>query len=116
LQAKADVASFCLEVQKKMDMRYVAPPMPIDLSITGRKLLPGEAAEIGLTDLSSTTSADAPAKSVFEQEFNVRVPDSRTDELPPRVPTHVKNESMGYNAIAAMFARDFEQQGDRKKK
>jgi hypothetical protein len=115
LQAKADVASFCLEVQKKMDMRYVAPPMPIDLSISGRKLLPGEAAELGLADFSSTTSGEVPAKSVFEQDFNGRFADNRSDELPPRVPTHIKNDSLGYNTIAAMFARDMDQ-GDKKKK
>lgn len=33
LQSKADVASFCLEVSKKMGMRFVAPPMPVDLSM-----------------------------------------------------------------------------------
>jgi hypothetical protein len=33
-QSLADVASFCLEASKKMDMRFMAPPMPIDLSIT----------------------------------------------------------------------------------
>eukprot|EP00557_Chaetoceros_sp_GSL56_P005248 CAMPEP_0176505866 /NCGR_PEP_ID=MMETSP0200_2-20121128/16732_1 /TAXON_ID=947934 /ORGANISM="Chaetoceros sp., Strain GSL56" /LENGTH=1081 /DNA_ID=CAMNT_0017905467 /DNA_START=263 /DNA_END=3505 /DNA_ORIENTATION=- len=94
LQAKADVASFCLEVQKKMDMRYVAPPMPIDLSISRRRqLLPGEAAEIGLADFASTTSGEGPARSVFEQEFNGRFPDNRNDDLPPRIPTHVKNDS-----------------------
>jgi small-conductance mechanosensitive channel len=117
LQAKADVASFCLEVQKKMDMRYVAPPMPVDLSIVSRrKLLPGEAAEIGLADLSSTTSTEFPARSGFEQEFSGRsFFDGRNDVLPPRVPTHVKNDSTGYQSIAAMFAKDLEQ-GSKKKK
>lgn len=33
LQSKADVASFCLEVSKQMDMRFIAPPMPIDLNM-----------------------------------------------------------------------------------
>ena len=32
-QSLADCASFCLEVSKKLDMRFVAPPMPIDLSL-----------------------------------------------------------------------------------
>jgi len=32
-QSLADCASFCLEVSKKLDMRFVAPPMPIDLRI-----------------------------------------------------------------------------------
>jgi Small-conductance mechanosensitive channel len=116
LQAKADVASFCLEVQKKMNMRYVAPPMPVDLSVSRRKLLPGEAAEIGLADFSSTTSAEFPARSVFEQDFNGRSTEGRNDELPPRVPTHIKNDSLGYSSIAEMFAKDLEQGGGKKKK
>ena len=33
-QSFADVASFCLEASKQMDMRFIAPPMPIDLTMT----------------------------------------------------------------------------------
>ncbi len=36
LQSQASVASFCLEVSKKMEMRFTAPPMPVDLSITNK--------------------------------------------------------------------------------
>lgn len=43
LESKAQVSSFALELSKKMDMRYVSPPMPIDLSVR-----------------SSTTTLDGP--------------------------------------------------------
>ncbi len=33
LDSRAKVTSFCLELQKQLDMRYVAPPMPIDLTM-----------------------------------------------------------------------------------
>jgi len=33
LECKAKVASFCLEVQKKLDMRFVSPPMPVNLRV-----------------------------------------------------------------------------------
>jgi len=33
MASKADLSSFALELMKKMNMRYVAPPMPIDLNI-----------------------------------------------------------------------------------
>ena len=33
LQSKADVASFCLELAKKLDMRYTAPPLPVNLNM-----------------------------------------------------------------------------------
>lgn len=35
LQSKADLSSFCLEVSKKLDMRYESPPMPVNLSASG---------------------------------------------------------------------------------
>jgi hypothetical protein len=33
LNSKAEVASFALELMKKMKMRYIAPPMPVDLTL-----------------------------------------------------------------------------------
>ena len=33
LNSKAEVASYCLEVQKKLGMRYEAPPLPVNLGI-----------------------------------------------------------------------------------
>ena len=33
LDSRAKVNSFCLELQKQLDMRYVAPPMPINLNM-----------------------------------------------------------------------------------
>ena len=35
LQSKAILQSFCLELQKKMDMRFKSPPLPVDLKVTG---------------------------------------------------------------------------------
>ena len=33
LVSKAQVASFCLEVAKKLNMRYRSPPLPVDLAL-----------------------------------------------------------------------------------
>jgi hypothetical protein len=33
---KAQVSSFCLELSKKLDMRYKSPPLPVDLSLVQR--------------------------------------------------------------------------------
>jgi hypothetical protein len=33
LQSKADVTSFCLELTKKLEMRYRSPPLPVDLNV-----------------------------------------------------------------------------------
>jgi hypothetical protein len=100
LQEKADVSSFCLEVSKKMGMRFIAPPMPIDLSLVGRNLLPGEAAEIGLTESPFTASET--------RETRVGPDDDLSYDLPPRIPGHVKNDSLGYQSIADMFAKGAE--------
>eukprot|EP00569_Conticribra_weissflogii_P016015 CAMPEP_0171396716 /NCGR_PEP_ID=MMETSP0880-20121228/4780_1 /TAXON_ID=67004 /ORGANISM="Thalassiosira weissflogii, Strain CCMP1336" /LENGTH=1178 /DNA_ID=CAMNT_0011910401 /DNA_START=156 /DNA_END=3692 /DNA_ORIENTATION=+ len=35
LQSKADLSSFSLEVSKKLDLRYVSPPMPVKLTAPG---------------------------------------------------------------------------------
>jgi hypothetical protein len=36
LVSKAQVSSFCLELSKKLDMRYKSPPLPVDLSLVQR--------------------------------------------------------------------------------
>jgi hypothetical protein len=36
LVSKAQVSSFCLELSKKLDMRYKSPPLPVDLSMVQR--------------------------------------------------------------------------------
>jgi len=33
LSSKAEVASFCLELSKKMGMRYKSPPLPVNLTM-----------------------------------------------------------------------------------
>lgn len=36
LNAKAEFSSFALEVAKKLEMPYRAPPLPVDLNMAGR--------------------------------------------------------------------------------
>lgn len=36
LVSKAHVASFCLELSKKLDMKYQSPPLPVDLAVVNR--------------------------------------------------------------------------------
>lgn len=33
LVSKAEVSAFCHELQKKMDMKYKSPPLPVDLNL-----------------------------------------------------------------------------------
>jgi hypothetical protein len=35
MESKAEVSSYCLELQKQLDIRYVAPPMPVNLTVDG---------------------------------------------------------------------------------
>ena len=39
LESKASVMSFCLEVQKQLGMRYVAPPTPVDLTVGNTRIM-----------------------------------------------------------------------------
>jgi hypothetical protein len=40
LDSRAKISSFCLELQKKLEMRYVSPPMPINLNLPGKDVKP----------------------------------------------------------------------------
>jgi hypothetical protein len=40
LNSKAELSSFGLELSKKMGMRYVAPPMPVNLTMNEGSPLP----------------------------------------------------------------------------
>lgn len=78
-------------------MRYIAPPMPIDLSIVGRKPeLPGE-----LEEIEEAAFGHVSNPIVEEESEEVQ----KNAGVPPRIPTHFKNESIGYQNIASMFAK-----------
>ena len=36
LESKAEVSSFCLELSKKLEMRYSNPPLPVDIALVQR--------------------------------------------------------------------------------
>ena len=46
LESKAEVSSFCLELSKKLDMRYKSPPLPVDLAFVQRNAVPTNASVI----------------------------------------------------------------------
>ena len=51
LQSKADLSSFCLEVTKKLEMKYESPPMPVNLSENiGLRRILGEQSVGGIDD------------------------------------------------------------------
>jgi len=51
LQSKADLSSFCLEVTKKLGMKYESPPMPVNLSENiGLRRIIGEQRGGGIND------------------------------------------------------------------
>ena len=53
LESRAAVMNFCLEVQKKLGMRYVAPPTPVDLSIKSSLL---SSSNIELEDIQGVSN------------------------------------------------------------
>jgi hypothetical protein len=58
LMSKAEVASFCLELSKKLDMRYRSPPLPVDLSIVNKDVSETESVVAKFQALSSTAGDD----------------------------------------------------------
>ncbi|CAB9510911.1 Mechanosensitive ion channel protein [Seminavis robusta] len=56
LTSKAKLTSYCLEVAKKLQMRYVSPPLPVDLNVFDAKQLP-------FTNLVESNSRDSIEKT-----------------------------------------------------
>mmetsp|Transcript_25824 Transcript_25824/g.29982 ORF Transcript_25824/g.29982 Transcript_25824/m.29982 type:complete len:357 (-) Transcript_25824:211-1281(-) len=59
LQSKADLQSFCLEVSKQMDMRFVSPPMPVHVSLDT-----GAGAELNVAKEYLSRSETPPVETV----------------------------------------------------
>ena len=45
-ESKAEVSSFCLELSKKLEMRYISPPLPVDLAFVNRGGTEGDNASV----------------------------------------------------------------------
>ena len=70
LESRARVASFCLEVQKQLDMKYHSPPMPVEINMTersdafndnivqNRNMRNNDDKDILLSDVNTTTSVN----------------------------------------------------------
>lgn len=88
LECKAKVSSFCLEVQKKLDMRFVSPPMPVNLRVDETD----ELAEL------TKREHDAAAKRRSSQT-------ATKEEQTPKERHHRTMPSMGekINVIAELF-------------
>ena len=62
LQSKADVSSFCLEVSKKLNMTYAAPPLPVNLSLSQSNMkLHVEQAKGYVPDAGENASSQTPS-------------------------------------------------------
>lgn len=69
LESKAAVTTFCMEVKKKLGMRYIAPPTPVDLTVTSPQAL--SSLLQGTQHGSTTTTAHVAAASdlnAFQQD------------------------------------------------
>jgi hypothetical protein len=77
VMSKADLASFCLEVQKQLDMRYIAPSLPVDLS------------------LKDTVGLDRPKDTTLQAESQL---DNQDNPV-------ISSQSPDVRAISALFKR-----------
>ncbi len=68
LVSHAKVASFCLEVSKQMDMRFIAPPMPIDLRMEPNRPVDGFFPTNATNEVTGTAAKqDAPNMSILQE-------------------------------------------------
>jgi hypothetical protein len=78
LQSKADVSSFCLELQKQLEMRYHAPALPVDLTM----------------DMTANSSSNTTKVATGEKS---------TSSNSPMTPTRRESLEDNVRAIAQMF-------------
>jgi hypothetical protein len=81
LQSKADVSSFCLELQKQLEMRYHAPALPVDLTM-----------DMDMTAKSSNNNTKVASTS-----------ENRTSNKLPETPTRRESLEDNVRAIAQLF-------------
>jgi hypothetical protein len=79
LQSKADVSSFCLELQKQLEMRYHAPALPVDLAM----------------------NMTPDAKS--DNNTNVATGENPSEKSPPMTPNSRETMNDNVRSIARMF-------------
>ena len=72
LQSRADLASFCLEVTKKLNIKYESPPMPVNLSASGpvdlSGLLVGDNTDVPQRESFDTNEDRGKASKIFSAE------------------------------------------------
>jgi hypothetical protein len=56
LNSKADVSSFCLELQKQLEMRYRAPALPVDLAMAAASMTAEKSSDTKVQTSESTSN------------------------------------------------------------
>jgi hypothetical protein len=78
----AELSSFALELTKKMNMRYIKPPLPVDLSVIQRE---GENIDMAMNLLNTASAGNQERGDGDENMF------------------HVSHDDTDYAAVSAMF-------------
>lgn len=86
--SKANLTSFCLELSKKMNMRFRSPPMPVDLNVTG-----GASKLYGQPHLDTIEEQAKFSPQPYSYEENSSNGRARTNTV----------ESVDWKAVSAMF-------------
>ena len=68
LQSKADLASFSLEVSKRLGLRYEQPPKPIHLALAGRDVDNEGTDGMSIGEASSRSSGLQQVRDMFKKE------------------------------------------------
>lgn len=93
VESKAEVSSFCLELAKKLEIRYKSPPLPVDLAFVRRA---------GTAATSNTQRTDPIVMTNTADSTN----DNNTatsGQLRDKFAAIGNDESSAYKEIVAMF-------------
>ena len=96
LESKAEVSSFCLELSKKLDMRYKSPPLPVDLAFVQRNNI---GTSVSMTNNEINNNPAGPAVTDTNSELGAKIVAAiaSNSNMNQEVP------AVQYKEVAAMF-------------
>jgi hypothetical protein len=95
LESKAEVSSFCLELSKKLDMRYKSLPLPVDLALVQRN-------HIGTTPSTDGNNNNNPA-GLAAADTNSELGAKIAAAMASNANSNDEASALNYKEVAAMF-------------
>lgn len=100
VESKAEVSSFCLELSKKMGMRYRSPPLPVDLAFVQRNHISTTASTTNDSTMQPPAGGGI-ASTDTNSEIGAKIAAAMTSN--PNYNSYEDVSAMHYKEVAAIF-------------